>query len=623
MAQHPPTSQELEQQLLGGGIVPGDVPGPALTAGAVDPALAAQIKQWQVQGASLEQIRAAARAAGFSEQQINAALQTGPTGPSGSPDVHVDEATGETFAWTPDPDLPNGGYWKPLGLTRQPSARTAAREPPLTGPFREQTLPSGVTVIVDASGRFVSVRTQPDTPLDVQRFEAEQGRFEAGEARAGREFTETMDFRQQQEQNRLREGLMNLAADLSAAAQQTAEAARQRDVQTQGVDAFRFSLGQQQRRPSGPTSIDIWKQQNRAIANQQIPTFGPQSTIPQLQGVVGQLLNQPQAPTAPPGLPGAARGATIDTRNWPQAIVVGEPGPRGEARPEIVVTRPGGETEIIPLMGSAAHGGYLSPQALADPYAILPPGHTPGAGRNVQAERLAAMAAQPGFTGFPTDQGNLLFPGQPSAAETAAARAAEGPRLAAMIAASDQVRAAGGSPAEQQAAADAAAGQPSLGGGAFPGGTTGAVGPVAGPGGAPVAGSPAAQMFPTPADLESIAFLGEAAFPGLGRIPTLSELTPDIRSAFGILPEGAPQRPVQGDIPAFQARLDPATIGDTQYVLPAVHKVARTLLNLSRQFPSIFKLAESAFGTAGQQDIYQRSLSTAPAGVRQLATGLG
>ena len=220
---------------------------------------------------------------------------------------------------------------------------------------------------------------------DQLRILAEQQGFTTSEREAGQEFTagenelsreNAIRLQQLQEVGRLRSQILSDKAE-----------GRRLQASILGVDPFRSAALAQGLSPIRGTPADLLKDELRATINQPVPQPASlslddiSSTIDELSQTAGAGLPSTQGF----GLPGLGRGGVIDMRkdkdggfsptirsaahggNYrrpggrsgakrtePFRVLVGEPGPRGEANPELLEIDED-EIKITPV-ASAAHG---------------------------------------------------------------------------------------------------------------------------------------------------------------------------------------------------------------------------------------------------------------------------
>lgn len=193
---------------------------------------------------------------------------------------------------------------------------------------------------------------------DLAFLEAQQG-FSKEEREAQQEFTMQLN-------------LFNTANQLARERMGLGLQARTTAIGEMGRDPFRAAIQAQGGIPTGASPHRRLREELMAFGEADIPTVGPEATIPELQGTIEQLTAAGgQLPTRPIGL---ARGGIIEmeregggrftmrntgTGQEGDAILVGESG-----TPEVVEMLSNGRLRVIPLAGRAQEGGDFEPTQL-------------------------------------------------------------------------------------------------------------------------------------------------------------------------------------------------------------------------------------------------------------------
>ncbi len=235
-----------------------------------------------------------------------------------------------------------------------------------------------------------------------RQLEGEARTFAAEEAEKQRQFTTKRDLTA--ETGRLTRELVGLR-----------EQARNLVTEQLGTDVLRGSLGAQGALTIGTTPARAQENVLRGVAGQPIPgALGAEATIPQLEGRVGELTQATQGGLPRPGTPlGFAHGGTIEMAKGGDGVfsategttgrglLVGEAGPQGEARPEVIEFTPQGTIRVIPLMGSAQGGlEEFNPFENIAPSPTLARDPDTGAFANTQESILRAFEPAFGALGF-------------------------------------------------------------------------------------------------------------------------------------------------------------------------------------------------------------------------------
>ena len=218
-----------------------------------------------------------------------------------------------------------------------------------TGPFSD-TGGTGSAPAFSSTKAAADLRFQQQQTLD-----AEARAFQANQDRLNRE----EDARQAEidRELRLRESRLTTARDLVGLRSAEAREARTQGTQLAGSDPFRFlAVARGLQPPTGQTPTAGFKENLLGAAQFQSPDLtGLDSNA--LQSVI-QKLSQSNAPQGSATL-GFAHGGIVSPTGGAtptggsQAITVGESGP------EIMILRPDGSVEVVPMAGSAQEGGVF------------------------------------------------------------------------------------------------------------------------------------------------------------------------------------------------------------------------------------------------------------------------
>jgi hypothetical protein len=201
-----------------------------------------------------------------------------------------------------------------------------------------------------------------------QQSQAAAQAFEAAEAEKARAFEAQQAALALEEKKR--SDLLATATNLLQGRQGVRQRAREQRVELAGNDPFRFTAAlHQQSAGDTATPYDQMKSNLANITNSALPTINASAGSGELQGVVDKL-NAMEAEennfTSSPfvGMAGGgALPAPTSPNQMPQfggvgyGVLVGDRSMNGDE--EVVVNRPDGTTEIIPLIGHAADGAVL------------------------------------------------------------------------------------------------------------------------------------------------------------------------------------------------------------------------------------------------------------------------
>lgn len=197
-----------------------------------------------------------------------------------------------------------------------------------------------------------AAQTQAETFAREQAAQA--ARVAADTARAREAFEE--EQAEIDRELRLRESRLSTARDLVGLRSAEAREARTQGTSLAGSDPFRFlAVARGLQPPTGQTPTAGFKENLLGAAQFQSPDLtGLDSNA--LQSVIGKL-SQSNAPQGSATL-GFAHGGTVSPAgvsgpDGSQAIRVGEAGP------EIMILRPDGSVEVVPMAGSAQEGGVF------------------------------------------------------------------------------------------------------------------------------------------------------------------------------------------------------------------------------------------------------------------------
>lgn len=168
----------------------------------------------------------------------------------------------------------------------------------------------------------------------------------------------TADQNELSRENQQRISLMNNASQIAIGIANLQQQAKTLIAEREGTNPFRAALLAQGRSTGQSDPFRTFTRELQGAASTQIPQFDPNAPIEALRAQVTAGQNTLQAGLPQPATPlSAAEGGTFNMKQGAAGVLVGEAGPLGEARPEVVRELPGGGFEVIPLTASAAHGG--------------------------------------------------------------------------------------------------------------------------------------------------------------------------------------------------------------------------------------------------------------------------
>lgn len=226
----------------------------------------------------------------------------------------------------------------------------------------------GTHVEIDARGNQRQARTLPTGGAggglsfeQRQQLEGESRAFQSEEAEKQRQFAAKRD-------------VAGRAGALTQELVGLREQARNLVSENLGRDVLRGSLQAQGALTIGTTPAQAQENVLRGVAAQPIPeALGPEASLGELTQRERELTQATQGGLPRPGPLGFAGG----TEGSGRAILVGEGGPQGEARPEVVEFTPRGTVRVIPLIGKAQGGlGEFDPfegVPTTDPFAQTAP----------------------------------------------------------------------------------------------------------------------------------------------------------------------------------------------------------------------------------------------------------
>ena len=254
----------------------------------------------------------------------------------------------------------------------RPGVTASATTAPKIGDIDYETAPNGDIIIKVWNGKYWEIddiRAPGDTPSgsapsysSTQAYQEAQNAFDAEQDRIDREWRAEQAAILAEEGKR--KNLLDTATRLLEGRQEVRGKAREQRVQLAGLDPFRFTAALHQVDAGDTaTAYDQQKAQLANITNNPLPTLNASGSTAELQATVDKL-NQMEAQEnnyAPnPLAPGMAGGGTLPGPTFGgvgYGVLVGDGTMNGDE--EVVVNRPDGSTEIIPLRGRAAEGAVL------------------------------------------------------------------------------------------------------------------------------------------------------------------------------------------------------------------------------------------------------------------------